>query len=259
MKRAAALCACLFSAAALAAEEAKPADPSAPAVEPAAASASSSGLSALPPAAGPSMPTTPAALPPVSGQLFNIKGRFEVWPAVALSVGDAFYRMLAFGVRGEYHLDERVSFGAHGFFGTTWASTPVDVCGGGPCDPPAAAQLRSAPGNLDVLLGAEASWVPIYGKLSLAGEKTLHFDAYISGGPELLRQRIAADAASPITGSWTVGARVSLGQRFFLSDRWAIRLAASELLYGSPVRGRNEIERQLSLEGGVSWFFGGAR
>jgi hypothetical protein len=91
----------------------------------------------------------------------------------------------------------------------------------------------------------------------LAGEKTIHFDAYLSAGPELLRQRIAADATAPVETGWNLGARVSLGQRFFLSDRLAIRMAASELFYSAKVRGRNELERQLSIEGGVAWFFGG--
>ena len=205
------------------------------------------------------MPGTPASLPAVTAQMFQIKGRLELFPMVSVSIGDAFFRTLTVGARGEYHFAERWSVGGHGLFGGSIASTPVAVCGTGICNDPAKDQIRSAPGNLDILLGAQLAWTPIYGKLSLAGEKTIHFDAYVSAGPELLRQRIAQDATSPIETSWSAGARVSLGQRFFLSNTLAIRMAASELLYSAKVRGTGELERQLSLEGGVAWLFGGGR
>src|SRR5262245_53651589 len=91
------------------------------------------------------IPGTPAALPPVTAQLFQIKGRVELWRMVAVSLGDAFYRMLAVGARGEFHLSERWSVGGHGLFGTSMASAPVAVCNGGPCDQPVSDQLRSAP------------------------------------------------------------------------------------------------------------------
>ncbi len=203
------------------------------------------------------LPGTPASLPAVTAQMYQLNGRFEVSPMLAVSIGDAFYRLLAAGVRAELHVSERWSFGGHGLFGTSIASAPVSVCSPGPCDSPSSSQLRSAPGNIDLLLGAEASWVPFYGKLSLAGEKTIHFDLYLAAGPELLRMHISPDAASAAQSSWQVGGRISLGQRFFLSDRLAIRIAASELVYGAHVRGVSEIERQLSVEGGVSWIFGG--
>ena len=202
------------------------------------------------------LPGTPASLPAVSAQMFQLKGRVELWPMVSVSLGDAFFRTLAAGVRGEIHLGERWAVGGHGLFGTSFASAPVAVCGDS-CDQPTKDALRSAPGNLDVLLGADVSWIPIYGKLSFAGESTLHFDVYLSAGPELVRMRIAPDAASPAATSWQPGGRFSLGQRFFVSDTLAVRMAASELFYGAHVRGRPELERQLSIEGGVAWFFGG--
>ena len=41
--------------------------------------------------------------------------------------------------------------------------------------------------------------------------------------------------------------------------RFGARVALSELVYGARVRGRAELERQLSVEGGVSWLLGDAR
>jgi len=97
----------------------------------------------------------------------------------------------------------------------------------------------------------------VYGKLSLVGERTLHFDAYVSAGPELVRELIAQDAVSPVEGRWEVGGRVSIGERLFFTDRFMVRVAASELVYASRVRDQGEIERKLSIEAGVAWLFGG--
>ena len=211
----------------------------------------------LPPIAGGSQYGAPNSLPPVSGQLFHLGGLLEVQPLFAFSIGDPFWRTFGAGVRVEQHWDERWSVAGHLIGGTSLLSAPIQVCGNTACSAPAAARLRSTPGKLQMLAGAELGWAPIYGKLSLMGERTLHFDAYLSAGPELVRELIAPDAASAETGRWAVGGRVALGERLFLTDRFMIRAAASELVYGSRVRGQGEIERKLTIEAGVAWLFGG--
>ena len=82
---------------------------------------------------------------------------------------------------------------------------------------------------------------------------------YVAAGPELVRELIAPDAASPQTGRWAAGGRVSIGERLFLTNRFMIRFAASELIYAGRVRAVSEIERKLIIEGGVGWLFGGGR
>jgi outer membrane beta-barrel protein len=137
-------------------------------------------------------------------------------------------------------------------------AAPVQVCSDS-CSDPAAGKLRSTPGQLQFLTGVAVGWAPVYGKLSLFGERTLHFDAYISLGPELVRELIAPDAASPETGRWALGGRISIGERLFISNRFMVRIAASELVYSGRVRGISELERKLSIETGVAWLFGGGR
>jgi outer membrane beta-barrel protein len=202
---------------------------------------------------------TPASLPPVTAQIFRIGGRTEAEPLFQMSVGDPFYRSWLVGVRVEHHLDERWSFGMHALGGASSLSAPIEMCGGSACDAPAAARLRSAPGNVQMMAGLEASWAPLYGKLSLFGEKTIHFDAYVALGPEVLRETIAPDAATSARGRFALGGRASIGERVFFSDNFMIRFGVSEVLYGSSVRGRTELERKLSIEGGVAWLFGGSR
>jgi outer membrane beta-barrel protein len=200
---------------------------------------------------------TPASLPPVSAQIFRIGGRIEFQPIVQFSIGDPFYRSVLAGVRLERHLDERWSFSGHALGGASLLSAPIDVCTDASCTSPEAGQLGSTPGDIRLMAGVELGWAPIYGKLSLAGEKTIHFDAYVSAGPEVLLERIAPDAASSASSRWAFGGRVGIGERVFFSNDFLLRLGVSELLYGGRVRGRTELERKLSLEIGVAWLFGG--
>jgi outer membrane beta-barrel protein len=212
---------------------------------------------ALPPVAGGSQYTAPSALPPVTAQLFHVGGLLEVQPVLAVSVGDPFWRSVNAGLRLEHHWSERWSISAHALGGPSFLAAPVEMCGETACAGPASDQLRTAPGKLSLLAGAELGWAPVYGKLSLIGERTLHFDAYVSAGPELVRELIAQDATSAVAGRWEPGGRVSVGERLFFTDRFMVRVAASQLVWGSRVRGRGEIERKLTIEGGLAWLFGG--
>ncbi len=238
-------------------EQPKPMLASAEGEQPKLAPASAVTIAQLPPVAGASQYGAPNSLPPVTAQLFHLGGFLELQPIFSVSVGDPFWRTVGAGLRLERHFDERWSISAHTLGGISLLSAPVEMCGQTACSAPAAEKLRSAPGKLVFLTGVELGWAPIYGKLSLFGERTLHFDFYLSAGPELVRELIARDAASPETGRWAAGGRVSLGERLFVSDRFMIRAAVSELVYAGRVRGVSEMERKLSFEGGVAWLFGG--
>jgi outer membrane beta-barrel protein len=209
------------------------------------------------PAVRGAMRGTPASLPPVTAQIFHIGGRIEAQPIIQVSIGDPFYRSILVGLRVERHLDERWSIAGHALGGTSLLSAPVDVCTDASCSGPEADRLRSTPGDVRMMTGVEMGWAPIYGKLSLAGEKTIHFDTYVSLGPEVLLERIAPDAASPVGSRWAFGGRVGIGERVFFSNDFLLRVGANEVLYGARVRGRTELERKLSLEIGVAWMFGG--
>lgn len=246
----AALAALLLIAAQARAEDAKPAE--------AGTKVAQVTPALLPPVASAPKYGAPASLPPVTAQLFHLGGLWEVQPMFAFSIGDPFWRTLGMGVRVEHHFDERWSLSTHLLGGLSLLAAPVQLCSD-TCSDPAAAKLRSTPGKLQLLVGAEVGWAPIYGKLSLMGERTLHFDLYLSAGPELVRELIAADGASAEVGRWALGGRLSIGERLFLGDRFMVRIAASQLVYAGRVRGQPEIERKLTIEGGVAWLFGGGR
>jgi outer membrane beta-barrel protein len=215
-----------------------------------------SAVAELPPVAGGSRYGAPASLPPVTAQLFHLKGMLEIQPMFSFSIGDPFWRTMAVGLRGEHHIDERWSVSGHILGGLSLLAAPIQVCTDASCADPASDKLRGTPGKLQFLVGAEVGWAPVYGKLSLMGEHTIHFDAYLSAGPELVMERIAQDAASQEATRWAPGGRFSVGERIFIGDRFVVRVAASELVYAGRVRGHSEVERKLSIEGGLAWLFG---
>ena len=212
----------------------------------------------LPPVASTPRYGAPASLPPVTAQLFHLGGMLEVEPLFSFSIGDPFWRTVGMGVRVEHHFDERWSVSTHAIGSLALLSAPVQLCTD-VCNDPAAGTLRSTPGKLQFVAGVQLGWAPVYGKLSLMGERTMHFDTYIALGPELVRETIAPDAASAEVGRWAPGARFSLGERLFFTNRFMVRIAASQLVYAGNVRGSSEIERKLTIEGGVAWLFGGGR
>ena len=67
----------------------------------------------------------------------------------------------------------------------------------------------------------------------------------------------AGSIMAPFTHVWAPGGRFTLGERLFFSNTFMVRIAASELVYSGRVRGRGEIERKLTIEGGLAWLFGG--
>src|SRR5258706_2353082 len=112
------------------------------------------------------------------------------------SIGDPFFCSILVGVGVEHHLYERWSLAGHALGGASLLSAPIDVCTDSSCSSPEAGRLRSTPGDIRMMGGVELSWAPIYGKLSLAGGKTIHFDAYLSAGAAGVLRSIPADAGA---------------------------------------------------------------
>ena len=205
-------------------------------------------------------------IPPVSGHAFLMDSRFEISPELGISLRDAFFTKYLFGAALTYHFTETFALSLRGGYTASIISGAAQVCAQqGACRAPTFDELtkngstpeNKAYGLMTFMASLDVQWSPIYGKLSLIGERTLHFDAYLSAGPELVREQIARDAASPESGRWAAGGRVSLGERLFVTDRFMVRAAVSELIYAGRVRGLSEVERKLSFEGGVAWLFGG--
>jgi outer membrane beta-barrel protein len=178
------------------------------------------------------------------------------------------------GVKVGWHFTEFLSVGGTFAMGTTAATGSAVVCPANQgCHPASQAQLWQVPGGIQMMAGAEVAWAPVYGKLNLAAEQVLHFDLALMAGPDVIfhdevlsrdaAEALAAAGGTPATTA-TLGGHVGLGVRIYLSRLLAIRIDVKDYVYavqvpnwieGSGNQPRTDIQNQLFLELGLSFFF----
>jgi outer membrane beta-barrel protein len=116
------------------------------------------------------------------------------------------------------------------------------------------------PGRIRWLVGAEAAWSPVYGKLNVVSEQVAHFDVSVLAGPDLIAydEVLAKDDALSSPGiATTFGGHVGLGVRLFFTQSIAARLEVKDYLYAVKVPNvgaGNDLQNQLFAEIGISVF-----
>jgi outer membrane beta-barrel protein len=201
-------------------------------------------------------------IPPVSGQLYRKAGRVEVTATGNLSLNDAFFTKYFGGAKLTYHFSEHWAAGLHGAAGTTVKTNSAVVCSPTKgCVDADGTMLRQVPGRIRYIVGAEAAWSPVYGKLNVLSEQVAHFDLSIFAGPDLvahdevLAKDVAALRAPGVKSA--IGGHVGLGLRVFLSESIAARLEVKDYVYGVNVPNGGigtDYQNQLFAEVGVSLF-----
>jgi outer membrane beta-barrel protein len=199
-------------------------------------------------------------IPPVSGQLYRKTGRFEVTATGNISLNDAFFTKYFGGVKAGYHFTESLSTALHAAGGAAVQTSSAVRCSTAGCEDATDVMLRQVPGKIRWLVGAEAAWAPVYGKLNLFSEQVAHFDLSVFAGPDLIAydEVLSSAAASSAPGVATsVGGHVGLGVRLFFTPSIAARLEVKDYLYAVKVPNAgsgSDLQNQLFAELGVSFF-----
>ena len=215
-------------------------------------------------------------IPPVSGQLYQKAGRFEITPSFDMSLEDAFFTKYFAGIEAGYHFTEELSLSASYAAGTSVRTASAVVCPANQgCHPASSTQLDQVAGRMRSMGGVEVAWAPVYGKLNVLAAQVIHFDLSILGGADWISrdqvlsaadaQALAAGASPPVVSSF--GGHVGLGVRFFVTDSIAIRWQLKDYLYAVPIPNwveasgvKSSLQNQLFTEIGLSFFFpSGAR
>lgn len=127
--------------------------------------------------------------PAVRHRLLLVKGRFELAPAFESTINADYKHTLAGGLKAEYHLTDMLSFGAVGFFGTSFNTglvtrildtLPETVEAGDPT--PTKTQLSQHLNKMPIHGAAYVSLTPWYGKLAAFGKAFVNFDFYFQAG-----------------------------------------------------------------------------
>jgi outer membrane beta-barrel protein len=200
-------------------------------------------------------------IPPVSGQLYRKAGRLELTVTGNLSLNDAFYTKYFGGLKLGYHFTESVSAAVHAAGGLAVKSGSAVVCSASTgCSDATPTMLRQVPGRIRWLVGTEAAWAPIYGKLNVLSEQVAHFDLSVFAGPDLIAydEVLPKEAAFRTPGVDTsVGGHVGVGLRVFFTEAIAARLELKDYIYAVKVPNvgsGSDVQNQLFAELGVSFF-----
>lgn len=208
-------------------------------------------------------------IPPVSGHLFLMDGRFEISPGIGLSVRDAFFNKIFLGAALTYHFTETIGLSLRGGYNISVISGAAQICQAGDPTTNTAAGCRSptieelttrldsngqrvtenvAFGFNTVLASLDFQWAPIYGKLSLSAERVLSFNMYALAGPAL----VVYGPKNELGG----GGNLGLGFRFFLNKFLTIRVELRDTIYfeNSFAGSAGSLRNQLMAEFGFSIF-----
>ncbi len=186
---------------------------------------------------------------PVSGQLYPKAGRFEITPTFVLSVHDSFYTKYLGGLKLGYHFSEYPTGGwlfLPSSVHVSFATGTTSLTGSTPL------ALPQLPGRIKTMVGAEAAWSLVYGKLNLLAEYPLHFDfSFPLLGLDYLSFENSLDSSA-------IGAHVGVGVRFFFAGFMALRVELKDYLYSAQVvdsTQHKQLQQQLMAEMGLSFFF----
>jgi len=202
-------------------------------------------------------------IPPVSGQLYRKAGRFEVTATGNLSLNDAFFTKYFGGVKIGYHVSESISAALHAAGGTSVQTGSAVVCSAvGGCVDADERKLRQVPGRIRWLVGAEAAWSPVYGKLNVLSEQVAHFDLSLLAGPDLIATDEVLSKSAALSGAspgvvTSPGGHLGVGARVFLTQSIAVRLEVKDYLYAVKVPNvgaGKDLQNQLFAELGLSLF-----
>jgi outer membrane beta-barrel protein len=205
-------------------------------------------------------------IPPVSGQLYVKRGRFELTPTGNLSLNDAFFSKYFAGVKLGYHFTESLALSAHATAGMTSKTGSAVVCPqNSGCRPATDEMMFQVPGRIRGIAGLEAAWSPIYGKLNVFAERVAHFDlSLLAGADAILHDEVLSSNEAPVAVAAgrepdtvvAYGGHVGLGARLFLAEWIALRLEVKDYVYAVdvPNNGGTDLQNQIFTELGVSFF-----
>lgn len=156
----------------------------------------------------------------VERKVFLKRRRFEVHPYVGMDLNDAFFQHFFVGAGVAYHLED---------------SFAVELRGGaavGEVQKGSVRFVRLATGSLlegqpSLLAHADvdATWAPIYGKLSLFGESILHFDTFVTAGVGIFAtqrgERATPEAELLEVTNVNPAVNLGIGQRYYINE-WLV-------------------------------------
>ncbi|HEX5751392.1 MAG TPA: outer membrane beta-barrel domain-containing protein [Archangium sp.] len=186
----------------------------------------------------------------VQRKVYLKKGRFELAPAVTLSVNDPYYTKFGAGLRGAYYLADTLAVA--GRFSVMQVLPEDDV--------------RIAKRTFDSRIFfsvpqwsamGDVEWSPLYGKVAFLND-ILHFDAYLLGGLGVVNTQTSQVLTTSRTPRGpNFAADLGVGVRFVARDYLAVNVALINTSYvDQPLNtSKGATQNLMTLNAGISFFF----
>jgi outer membrane beta-barrel protein len=151
---------------------------------------------------------------------FNKDGRVDVTAALSTIPNDDFIAYFPLGLRAGYHFSE--SFAVEASFAYA-LQNPSDLTTFLKEDPQISLKEAEIQEKIDMFYNVAVLWAPIYGKVSVLGNKLTHFETYVGLGAGVFHTT-TKDANNPDPQPEVKPAgNTVLGFRWFINDNFNLR------------------------------------
>jgi outer membrane beta-barrel protein len=192
----------------------------------------------------------------VQNRLYSKAGKFEFSLLAGVDFTDPFLSVYTTGARFGYHFNEYFSLHVIGWKAfSSPSSTQTNLLSNKSPDQVGTALNTNAPKYYG---GTEAQWSLLYGKLSLLGEKIIHYDFHLMAGVGVM----STDSGTDFEQHVGVGQQFFLGQSSFINVDYRMMHYQETILQqviptqlGDPVGTRQNWSSVITV--GFGFLFGG--
>ncbi len=162
----------------------------------------------------------------VQNRLYSKEKRFALGLLGGVSMADPFLSIKTLGGTFGYHFSEFIGVSLVGWKNFVSASSALKT----------AVEQDKDQNTVEPYgyIGAEGLGSIMYGKLSLLGQKIIYYDMHLSIGAGMTffeSHRAGGDkSASSVSGTW------GIGQRFYLTDNFSLRMDYRNQIYREVIR-----------------------
>jgi outer membrane beta-barrel protein len=184
----------------------------------------------------------------VQRKLYMKRGRFELAPAIAINVNDAYYTKWGGALRAAFYPADTLAISVRFTLLDTVRTDDV----------------RTAKRNLSSTIFysvpywtamADVEWSPLYGKVAIFNS-ILHFDGYLAAGAGVAYTETSADTLDPSRSGVKPAFDLGIGLRFVTTDWLAVNVGLINTAYVDTPIGttKSSLQNVMLVHAGVSIF-----
>lgn len=113
--------------------------------------------------------------------------------------------------------------------------------------------IVTVPESVTWMVGVDGLWSPLHGKLGVHQQYLGQFDLYVAFGAGVIGTEVRVPGGKS-TNRVLPSGNLGLGMRFYLAERWSLRLDARQYVYAADEAAGGGVSHPLSITLGVSYW-----